>query len=182
MANLTRNFMAGRMNKVVDERLVPDGEYIDALNIRMGSTENAEIGVIENVKGNVQLTALKYIDGTPLSSDARCIGAIEDSANETIYWFIHDSNFPVGVTGKLDMIVSFNVYTNVLTYHVISIDDGDGVDTTLNFNPQYLITGVDIVDRLIFFTDDYNPPRFLNRARNYADPVGNVDTLSLIHI
>ena len=170
--------MAGRMNKVVDERLVPDGEYIDALNIRMGSTENAEIGVIENVKGNVQLTALKYIDGTPLSSDARCIGAIEDSANETIYWFIHDSNFPVGATGKLDMIVSFNVYTNVLTYHVISIDDGNGVDTTLNFNPQYLITGVDIVDRLIFFTDDYNPPRFLNRARNYADPVGNVDTFS----
>jgi hypothetical protein len=163
------------MNKVVDERLVPDGEYIDALNIRMGSTENAEIGVIENVKGNVQLTSLKYIDGTPLSSDARCIGAIDDSANETIYWFIHDSNFSVGATGKLDMIVSFNVYTNVLTYHVISIDDGGGVDTTLNFNPQYLITGVDIVDRLIFFTDDYNPPRFLNRARNYADPVGNVD-------
>lgn len=166
------------MNKVVDERLVPDGEYIDALNIRMGSTENAEIGVIENSKGNVRLTSLKYIDGTPLSDSARCIGAIEDSANETIYWFIHDSNFPVGATGKLDMIVSFNVYTNVLTYHVISIDDGDGVDTTLNFNPQYLITGVDIVDRLLFFTDDYNPPRFINRTRNYADPIANIDQFS----
>lgn len=166
------------MNKVVDERLIPDGEYIDALNIRMGSTENAEIGVVENTKGNIQLTALQYIDGTPLSSQARCIGAIDDSANETLYWFIHDSNFPVGNTGKLDMIVSFNVYTSILTYHVISIDDGGGVDTTLNFNPQYLITGVDIVDRLIFFTDDYNPPRFINRTRNYADPVGNIDQFS----
>jgi hypothetical protein len=39
MANLTRNFIAGRMNKVVDERLLPDGEYVDAMNIRMGSTE-----------------------------------------------------------------------------------------------------------------------------------------------
>ena len=175
MANITRNFTTGRMNKVVDQRLVPNGEYIDALNVRMGSTEKAEIGVIENAKGNTQLTTLKYIDGVPLSSSARCIGTIEDSANETLYWFIHDSNFPVGDTGKLDMIVSFNVYTQVLTYHIISIDDGGGVNTTLNFNPQYLITGVDIIDNLIFYTDDYNPPRFLNRKKNYPDPIGNID-------
>ena len=178
MANITRNFVAGRMNKVVDERLVPNGEYIDAMNVRMGSTENAEIGVIENVKGNVALTQIRYIDGTPLSSSAKCIGAIDDSANETIYWFIHDEAFPVGDTGKLDMIVSFNVNTNVLTYHVISIDDGGGVDTTLNFNDKYLITGVDIVDNLVFFTDDYNPPRVINRKRNYANPIGNIDQFS----
>jgi hypothetical protein len=178
MANTTRNFTAGKMNKVVDERLIPDGEYIDALNIRMGSTEQSEIGVIENTKGNVQLTTIKYIDGTPLSVSARCIGTIEDSANETIYWFIHDSAFPVGDTGKLDMIVSFNVLTGILTYHVISIDNGGGVNTTLNFNPQYLITGVDIIDDLVFFTDDYNPPRVINRKKNYADPIGNVDQFS----
>lgn len=178
MANITRNFIAGRMNKVVDERLVPNGEYIDAMNVRMGSTENSEIGVIENVKGNVSLTEIKYIDGTPLSSSAKCIGAIDDSANETIYWFIHDSAFPVGATGKLDMIVSFNVYTNVLTYHVISINDGTDDNTTLNFNEKYLITGVDIVDNLIFFTDDYNPPRVINRKRNYANPIGDIDQFS----
>jgi hypothetical protein len=178
MANITRNFVAGRMNKVVDERILPDGEYIDAMNIRMGSTENSEIGVVENTKGNTRLTTIKYIDGTPLSSSAKCIGAIDDSATETIYWFIHDSAFPVGNTGKLDMIVSFNVYTNILTYHVISIDDGNGANTTLNFNPQYLITGIDIIDDLIFFTDDYNPPRFINRKKNYPDPVANIDQFS----
>ena len=166
------------MNKVVDERLVPNGEYIDALNIRMGSTEQSEIGVVENTKGNVRLTTLKYIDGTPLSSSARCIGAIEDSANETMYWFIHDSNFSVGATGKLDMIVSFNVFTNILTYHLVSIDDGGGVNTTLNFNKQYLITGVDLIDDLIFFTENYNPPRFFNRKKNYADPIGDIDQFS----
>ena len=41
MTKLTRNFVAGRMNKVVDERLLPEGEYIDAMNVRMGSTENS---------------------------------------------------------------------------------------------------------------------------------------------
>jgi len=178
MANITRNFIAGRMNKVVDERLIPDGEYIDALNVRMGSTENSEIGVIENTKGNTKLTTLKYINGTALSTSARCIGTITDSSKETVYWFIHDSNFGVGATGKLDMIVSFNVYNNILTYHVISINDGGGDNTTLNFNPDYLITGVNIIDNLLFFTDDYNPPRVINLDKNYPDPVGNIDQFS----
>ncbi len=36
MAKVVRTFTAGRMNKVTDERLLPEGEYIDAMNIRMG--------------------------------------------------------------------------------------------------------------------------------------------------
>jgi len=178
MANFTRNFIAGRMNKVVDERLLPEGEYIDAMNIRMGSTENSEVGVIENTKGNLPLTSLSYIDGTPLSSQARCIGALQNSVNETIYWLVHDPNFSEGATGKLDLIVSFNVSTNILTYHVVSIDDGGGVNTTLNFNPNYLVTGMDILNDLFFFTDDYNAPRFININRNYPNPIANIDQVS----
>lgn len=178
MAKFTRNFVAGKMNKVVDERILPEGEYIDAMNVRMGSTENSEIGVIENTKGNSPLTSLAYINGTPLSASAKCIGAIQDSARETIFWFVHDSDFSVGATGKLDLIVSFNVSSNILTYHVISVDDGDGVNTTLNFNPTYLITGVDIIENLLFFTDDYNPPRVININTNYPNPVSNIDGVS----
>jgi hypothetical protein len=179
MAKFSRNFTAGRMNKVYDQRVVPDGEYIDAMNVRMGSTEKSEIGVIENTKGNTPLTSLSYIDGTPLSAAAKCIGAIENSFTETIYWFLHDPNFPVGATGKLDLIVSFNVSTNILTYHVISINDGGNVNTTLNFNSNYLITGLDILDnKLLFFTDDYNPPRVINVQKNYPNPITNVDEVS----
>jgi hypothetical protein len=163
------------MNKVVDERLVPNGEYIDALNVRMGSTENAEIGVIENSKGNERLTTLRYIDGTPLTNDAVCIGAIDDTANDTIYWFVHDPSFvPTtpypAITGKLDLIVSYNVDSQILKYHIVSINDGGNVNTTLNFNPNYVITGVNIVDNLLFFTDDFNQPRFININRFYELP------------
>lgn len=169
MANLVRNFIKGRMNKSVDERLVPNGEYIDAQNIRMGSTEESEIGAVENTRGNEQLTEIAFIDGTALSAQARCIGAYADSANETIYWFIHDSGFPIGPTGKLDLIVSFNVNTEVITYHVVSIND-NGFDTTLNFDPAYLITGVSLIDGLLFFTDNVNPPRRINVTENYPNP------------
>ena len=46
------------MNKSVDERLLPPGEYVDAMNLRLGSTETTEVGAVENSKGNTQLTTL----------------------------------------------------------------------------------------------------------------------------
>ena len=61
MAKDTRNFTAGKMNKELDERLVPDGQYIDALNIRVGSTENDDMGVAENSLGNIPLTNIEEI-------------------------------------------------------------------------------------------------------------------------
>ena len=182
MANTTRNFTQGKMNKMVDERLVPDGQYVDALNIRMGSTEGSEIGVIENSKGNNQLTSLRYLNAN-LSGAAKCIGAFEDGAFETMYWFVHDPNFegPGTLTSIVDLIVSFNTETQLLRYHVISI--GDPLDvtqtkTTLNFNSDYLITGVNKIENLLYWTDNYNAPRQINVNKNYANPVGQIDGFS----
>ena len=171
MANLVRNFIKGRMNKSVDERLVPNGEYIDAQNIRMGSTEDSEIGAVENTKGNTQLTTLVYPPtGTALSDNATCLGAYSDGANETMYWFVHDPSFVDGVySGVLDLIVSYNMRNDLLTYHVVST-------STLNFDPQYLITGIDLVDGLLFFTDDFNPPRRINTGTAYPEPVAFADS------
>ena len=174
MGKLSRNFIAGKMNKSVDERLVPNGEYIDALNVRLGSTEASEIGSVENSKGNTQVTTLDF-NGTALSNSAKCIGVLDDSANETLYWLVHDPAFTVGATGKLDLIVSIDLKTDALVYHVISIRNGSTSDTTLNFNPTYLVTGIDLVEDQLFFTDDFNAPRVINVKRNYANPVANVD-------
>ena len=66
MANTQRNFIKGVMNKSIDERLLPNGQYVDALNVRLGSTEDSEIGSVENSKGNTQLTELQY-NGDALS-------------------------------------------------------------------------------------------------------------------
>jgi hypothetical protein len=172
MANITRNFIKGRMNKSVDERLIPDGEYVDAINVRMGSTEQSEIGVIENAKGNIALTTISY-DGVPLSTSAKCIGAFEDGSNETIYWFIHDSDYPVSAgapTGKLDLIVSFDVQDGIIKHHLVSVNDDSNSATTLNFDPRYLITGVDKVSDLLFFTDNKNAPRFINVKSSFSAP------------
>jgi len=171
MTIVQSNFIKGRMNKSVDERLLPPGEYVDGQNIRLGSTENTEIGSVENSKGNTVVAALEY-DGDALSASTRCIGVLEDGAKETIYWFVHDPANLQSATGKVDMIASLDVINNNLTYHVIST-------SVLNFNPTYLINGVNKIDDMLFFTDHLNPPRRINVTRAYSVPTAlHVDTIT----
>ena len=170
MPQFTRNFIKGRMNKSVDERLVPQGEYIDALNCRLGSTENTEIGAVENSLGNTKLTTLTY-EGLALSSQAKCIGAYEDGGEETMYWFINDPANVNSNTGKVDMIVSYNTKLDLLFYHVIST-------SLLNFDDTYLVTGINLIDGLLFFTDNLNPPRKININRTYPYPINDVDQVT----
>jgi len=164
MPKIQKNFIKGRMNKSVDERLVPNGEYVDALNVRLGSTEGTEIGAVENSKGNELIVQLEFL-GSPLSANAKCIGAHEDGANETIYWFVNDPTNGLSSTGKVDMIVSYNTRTFVLFYHVIST-------SILNFDKDYLVNGINLIGELLFFTDNLNPPRKINTTRTYLQPDG----------
>jgi hypothetical protein len=164
MANTaSQNFIAGKMNKDYDERVIPSGQYVDAMNIRMGSTENNSVGAVENTKGNIKLTTLSY-NGAPLSNDAKCIGVYEDGGRETIYWFVCDP-------GNVDLIMSFNTNNNVLVYHVIST-------SVLNFDQTYLINGINLIDDLLFWTDNYNPPRKINIKENYPNPVAGIDVIT----
>lgn len=159
------------MNKGVDERLVPQGEYVDALNVRLGSTEGTEIGAVENSKGNEELIALQY-KGSSLSAEAKCIGAYEDGQEETMYWFVNDPANINSATGKVDLVVSYNTRTFVLIYHLIST-------SILNFDKQYLVTGVNKIGDLLFFTDNLNPPRKININRPYLPPtIADVDQLT----
>ena len=160
---VTKNFVGSRMNKSVDERLLKDGEYVDGLNIRVSSDEGGEAGSVENSKGNEILTALQYNEAS-LSPDAVCIGAYEDGANEVLYWFVTDP-------GVVDMIVSYNTNTSTLVYHVIST-------SVLNFDVNSRVNGINLVDNLLFFTDNLNPPRRINVDSPYPFPSGGTDLVT----
>lgn len=155
------------MNKSLDERLIPDGEYIDAMNVRVGSTELTDVGSLENTKGNVKISNILY-NNSPLSSTATCIGAFQDGVHDTIYWFIHSPDDGV------DMIVSMNVETGYTVYHVIST-------SVLNFSKEHLINGVNKIEDLLFFTDGVNPPRKINVNRSYpTEPTLTESDISVI--
>lgn len=151
------------MNKSDDERLVPQGEYIDALNVRLGSTEQSEIGSVEKTKGNSLVGDVNFL-GSSLSAYAKCIGAFADERSETLYWFINDPS-------NGDLIVSYNTTGQSLVYHLITIN-------LLNFNPKYLINSVNLIGDLLFWTDNLNPPRKININRTYDLPSGGSDVLT----
>lgn len=154
--NINKIFVGSRMNKSVDERLIPKGEYIDAQNIRISSDENSEAGVVANAKGTSIISSFGF-------EDSKCIGAFSDEERETIYWFVTSSTE--------DYIVSYNVRTSTSKIHVKS-------NSVLNFNESYLINDINMIDDLLFFTDNLNPPRRINIKENYPDPVGGVDQIT----
>ena len=166
---IKRNFIKGRMNTMFDERLIANGEYLSAMNVRVSSTEESEMGAIENSKGNEQITTLGY-RGSDLSADAVCIGSVADSARDTIYWCVHDPSNPTVLSGVLDMIVSYNVVSGTLIYHVISSTHPSGTGTVLNFSEEYRVNAMDIIEDYLIINDNNNPPRIFNTKRVYNEP------------
>ena len=154
--NVNKIFVGSRMNKSVDERLLGKGEYIDAQNIRISSDENGEAGVVANAKGTSLVSSFGF-------ENSKCIGAFSDEERETIYWFVTSSTD--------DYIVSYNVNTNTKKVHVKS-------NSVLNFDENYLINDINMIDDLLFFTDNLNPPRRINIKENYPDPIGGVDQIT----
>jgi rRNA processing protein Gar1 len=53
MPEIKKQFTGGKMNKDVDERLVPTGEYRDAMNVQVSTSEGSDVGTIQNVLGNI---------------------------------------------------------------------------------------------------------------------------------
>ena len=54
MPEIKHHFRAGRMNKDLDERLVPNGEYRDAQNIEIHTSEGSDVGSVQNVVGTTK--------------------------------------------------------------------------------------------------------------------------------
>jgi len=55
MAKVQNTFLKSKMNKDLDARLLPNGEYRDALNVQVSRSEGAEVGALENVLGNKEI-------------------------------------------------------------------------------------------------------------------------------
>lgn len=84
--------ITGGMNKDIDVRFLQNGQYIDALNVRVFSTDNGADGVIENVKGNTKQDTKTNLSTYTLPSGLnKCIGAVDDETNFRNYYFVWNS-------------------------------------------------------------------------------------------
>ena len=63
MAEAKNSFIKSKMNKDLDARLLPNGEYREGINIQVSKSEGADVGALENVLGNQVLVDLKTLSG-----------------------------------------------------------------------------------------------------------------------
>ena len=58
MAQAKNNFLRSKMNKDLDARILPKGEYRNALNVQISRSESDSVGALENILGNSNLATL----------------------------------------------------------------------------------------------------------------------------
>ena len=52
MPELKNTFQGGKMDKDKDERILPNGQYRDAMNVQVSTSDGSDVGVIQNILGN----------------------------------------------------------------------------------------------------------------------------------
>ena len=179
MPEFIHNFTQGKMNHDLDERMVPNGQYRDALNVTVATSESSNVGALQNLKGNIELKGSPASSGNWSSdyinslNDPVCIGSVRHEPTECIYWFIATAK---GTTrSSVSVIAEFNQKTGDVTPVFV---DTKGI---LNFTKNNLITGANIIDDLLFFTDNINEPKKVN-IKKFKEGSSNGGTPSfLVH-
>jgi len=149
MAEVKNAFIKSKMNKDLDARLLPSGEYRNAINAQVSRSEGADVGALENVLGNYSIQTFE-----PSIPNTKSIGYLVDEINSNIYVFLTDnatSNYNKDGVGSNHSIHKYNTSTGVSTKIISGV--------FLNFSQLFPIFGVNILEQLLFWTDNRNQPR-----------------------
>ena len=164
MAEIKNTFLKGKMNQDLDSRILPNGEYREARNLSISRSESSTVGEFENVLGNTAISSLTAIGA---SATTEIIGQLIDENSNVAYFLATDYDSPTEVRAtaadncyivKVDLSVTVNTNPIILVQGFF-----------LNFNKSFPVTGINLVEDLLFWTDNLNQPRKINIARALAD-------------
>ncbi len=85
MAEIKNTFTQGKMNKDLDERILPNGQYRDAMNVEVTTSEGSDVGTVQNILGND--TVAQFVP----ASGYTCIGRISEEKTTSLYWIVKGS-------------------------------------------------------------------------------------------
>ena len=148
MAKVQNTFLKSKMNKDLDARIVPNNEYREATNVQISRSENSEVGALENVLGNQSVLNFETLTG---ATGLKCIGQLPNELNNTVYLFLTNNTGSPYAPTKNNYIVSYNP----LTLQEAILVEGP----FLNFSTLNPIYGVNILEGLLFWSDNRNQPR-----------------------
>ncbi|MDA9271895.1 hypothetical protein N9Q05_00730 [bacterium] len=147
MAEIKNTFLKGKMNQDLDPRIIPNGEYRRASNLSISKSEGSSVGEFENILGNVIISDLSLATG------------VNDPNIEIIGYVINESNN-----------IGYFIATNNTDHYIFSVNLGVGLQAPnilvqgsfLNLSKDYIITGINLVEDFLFWTDNFNQPRKIN--------------------
>ena len=146
MPEIKNTFLQGKMNKDLDERLIPNGQYRDAMNVEVSTSEGSDVGTVKGVLGNKRVESL--VD----TGRFTCVGSIANEKNNKVYWFI--SSYEIDAIVEYD--TEFDEALPVLVDAKASLPSA-----VLKFTGS-IITGINIIDDLLFWTDNQGEPKKIN--------------------
>ena len=163
MGQTKNTFVQSKMNQDLDSRLIPNGQYRNAVNIAVSQAEGADVGTLQNVLGNSKITDF----GLTENCNVNVIGFLVDDQNKDIYFFF--TNFIDTSVSKLTNYPSDEAICQIWKRNMITNENVKLVEGKfLNFSLTHPITGINLLEDLLFWTDNRNQPRKINV--NKANP------------
>ena len=169
MAETKNVFLGAKMNKDLDPRLISNREYIEARNASVTDSAGGDSGVLENVFGNIELTDFGLTD-----SKLKIIGLYVDNSNDRLFAFI--TNYTDSSASGLSNPAPSASAHYIAVYNTVSNDYTILVGGSfLNFSDTHEILGIDLIENLLFFTDNRNQPRKINVNLALSNPYGSAN-------
>ena len=164
MPQTINTFVKSKMNKDLDDRLLSNGEYRDAQNVNVSRSEGEDVGALENVLGNTLLSdfGLSAVPGLEI------IGFLADEVNNRAFFMA--TNYTDPSDNQLDNSAPFGV-----SCYILMRDNKTSTSSILvqgrflNFSKTHHIYGIDLIEDLLFWTDNRNQPRKINVTKAIAD-------------
>ncbi len=144
----------GGLNFDDDERVMPQGDYRNAVNCRIGITEDGNNFSVTNTRGN---TLVGY---TLPAGNNKTIGAYTHTLTSTVTYFNHND------LGQ-HHILQYSWVTGVITKVLQT--------PLLNFDINHKITGINIIDGLLLWTDGFDEPKKINIQKAISGGYGTFD-------
>ena len=153
MAEVKNSFLGSKMNQDLDDRLVPSNEYRKGVNISVSNSEENNVGALETILGNN--LEEEFTQGETI------IGVFVDEAHDTIYLFTTD--YTDTSANKLNNFATPTSNCKIYSYNTNTKSKATLINGSfLNFSTTHPIYGINLLEDLLFWTDDRNQPRKIN--------------------
>lgn len=167
MAEIRNTFVKSKMNKDLDDRLLSKGEYRNAENVQISRSEGEDVGALENILGNNIITNW----GLNSIPNLEIIGYTTDESKDRAFFIA--TNYIDVSDNELDYPAPYGASCYILMFDNKAVDAVDKYKILvqgrfLNFSKTHPVYGIDLIEDLLFWTDNRNQPRKINITKAIA--------------